>query len=748
MSSEQQQIEAQLQDILMQMHANAATNTDNTSTTTEEEKANPEVFEELQAILGEMHGKADKYEVANYLLTAVAAEEETAEEDTVQMLQDLLGSMHNIDQVPTNEEEETNNYLLRKSYGEFFMSDDHQYTKKDCPLYNDTMKFIVLSKVVGITPAGSSAPPNSSAVWDKAARVLNNGETGKQLRAWWVIKGSDKKNRHYSGQYHNQIHPYLKVLGEDDVPLMQCISVLNELREELTKTCPWMKSNPALQVAFIPTNVSFDWFNQITDPEKKKVIEKVLTWRKNKSSQKMAEERLLVLELQAGLLSDWNQYSVKVHEWLHSDENEEGLLTGHIRWAFFKWAGVTDLSQWRGLKDVGVTETQIKEWFEEYKRNPIVKRFIKETDEIAKDSAKLVEDALPKLERINQHYTNRRHAKNGEKGYDNRVYVGELYDRVNNKNEEVLSTLPSGEEVPSSKDLNYEIFYQLHHDTIGDVDGRALKRETRWPDKRDGSKGAIKQPAEYTREDMDKQNPGMRLVDAYYHALVEEKRSFRHKVDLTTYLRDGMHDMLVLKHNNNRCLVNAKHVADTNNLRAFHSHHLTLGYNTKIGSSILETMKMSALGTMKQKVKSPKNYPRGHLKSMNLWYQHIENLFPELIITRLLDCRYHYLFHYLLNNPSLRKELNLEFPYEFDEKRNLMISTRTKVDDEEKEVVLKLPSVMEVLEIKGEEAEGVCRQSYGKGKRMTVGEDEDIDFGEDEDIDFGEDDSDSESELE
>ena len=64
------------------------------------------------------------------------------------------------------------------------------------------------------------------------------------------------------------------------------------------------------------------------------------------------------------------------------------------------------------------------------------------------------------------------------------------------------------------------------------------------------------------------------------------------------------------------------------------------------------------------------------------------------------------------------------------------------MDDEEE--VLKLPSVMEVLKIKGEEVDGVRRQSYlgrqKKGNRMTVGEDEDFDFGED--------DSDSESELE
>ena len=382
----------------------------------------------------------------------------------------------------------------------------------------------------------------------------------------------------------------------------------------------------------------------------------------------------------------------------------------------------------------------MKDWFEEYKRNPIVERFIDETDQIAKDSAKLIDDALPYLERINQHYTNQRHAKYDEKGYLSRVYTGEKYNRVKN-GEDVPTTLPSGEEVPSSEELACELFYQLHHDTIGDVDGRALKRETRYPRKADGTEGAVKQPVKYTREEMDFQNPGMKLVDEYYHLLVDKKYQKSVKSNmLSTNLRRGMTDKLVLEHNNNRCLVNAKHAANTKNISAFHSHHLTLGYNAKIGSSILETKKMSELSAIKGV--TTKNYLRGHLKSMNLWCQLLENLFPELIITRLLDCRYHRLFHYLLNNPKLMKELKLDFPYEFDEKLNLMICTRNKVDGWDEE--LKLPSVMEVLQIEGEEVEGVCRQSYlryqKKGNRMTVGEDDDFDFGED--------DSDSESEME
>jgi len=728
MSSEQEQFESRLSDLLGDIHMDSVS----TTTTTEEEEIDQQLLATLERKLGQIHN--DPYKEANALLS-VAAEEST-DEDMMKRLSELLGSIH-MDTVPTNEEEESNNYMIRKALGGLHMPGDHQVEKKKDPLYYVVRKFIVLSNVVGVTPEGESVPVKGSAVYETAARLLNTGESANQLHSFWRTKGRASNNPHYVGQYSNQIHPYLKVSGEDDVHLRDCIRVLNSLREELTNTCPWMNRNPALRVAFIPSveGLGFDWINQITDPEKKKVIQKVTRWREQKTREKVAQEKVLVLELQAGLLTDWNQYTAKVQEWLSGDENEEGLLIGYIRWAFFKWAGVTDLSQWRGIKDIGVTETQMKDWFEEYKRNPIVERFIEETDQIADDSAKLIREALPYLERINQHYTNKRHAKNGEKGYLSRVYTGEKYNRVNINNEVVPNTLPSGEEVPSSEELAYELFYQLHHCTIGDVDGKARKRETRVK-KHDGTEGRMKNPVEYTRDEMNFQNPGMRLVSEYYHALVDKKQKSQ---CLTKHLRHGMTDKLVLEHNNNKCLVNAKHVADTTNLRAFHSHHLTLGYNTKIGSSILETMKMSGLATMKQKVTSPKKYPQGHLKRMNQLYQLIENLFPELIITRLLDCRYHHLCHYLLNNPGLMKELNLEFPYEFDEKRNLMICTRTKVDDEEKEV-LKLPSVMEVLQIEGDEAKGVCRQSYAKkGIRMSVG---------DEDSDFGESDTDSDSELE
>lgn len=92
-------------------------------------------------------------------------------------------------------------------------------------------------------------------------------------------------------------------------------------------------------------------------------------------------------------------------------------------------------------------------------------------------------------------------------------------------------------------------------------------------------------------------------------------------------------------------------------------------------------------------------------------YDLIENLFPELIITRLIDCRYHGLFHYLLDNDDLMEDLELEFPYEFDKEKMIMRYTGEDddIDDEGgSEEPLELPSVMKVL---NQEWKGVSRRT-------------------------------------
>ena len=125
MSSEQEQIESRLSGLLGEIHSEPVS----TATTTEEE-VDPQLFAILQSKLEQIHN-VDECKEANELLS-VAADESTGE-DLMKRLQELLSIIH-VDTVPTNEEEESNDYMIRKALGGLHMPDDHQVDKKQDPL--------------------------------------------------------------------------------------------------------------------------------------------------------------------------------------------------------------------------------------------------------------------------------------------------------------------------------------------------------------------------------------------------------------------------------------------------------------------------------------------------------------------------------------------------------------------------------------------------------------------------------------
>lgn len=300
--------------------------------------------------------------------------------------------------------------------------------------------------------------------------------------------------------------------------------------------------------------------------------------------------------------------------------------------------------------------------------------------------------------------TRRLTVSNGESGYGSRVYRGEKVDRAEDptlKQPSRTVRLPSGKEVevPSYDELDYAFFMELHH--VG-PEGRKQKLKTKWPN------NEVKQPARYTKEEMEIQGPFMDLESQYYHRLVDLKadedkfNSGDRYHGIRAVLMKDLQSQLSLKYNKNKCIVNSDHTANEDNLPAFDLHHLTLLYNLQIGSTVLVTKKI-------QKPSNIKRYAKSH-------YDLIENLFPELVITRLIDCRYHDLFHYLLDNRDLMKNLDLVFPYNFDDEKMIMRYTGEDDDiddDEGSEEPLELPSVMKVLNQEWKEA---SRRKLGNKK--------------------------------
>lgn len=88
----------------------------------------------------------------------------------------------------------------------------------------------------------------------------------------------------------------------------------------------------------------------------------------------------------------------------------------------------------------------------------------------------------------------------------------------------------------------------------------------------------------------------------------------------------------ILSHNENTCFA-TEIIANNDNLCAFDCHHLAERCNLRIKKLLLGTKKVSNVASIKVA-----NLSFGDL---------VENLFPELIITHLIDSRIHKLVHFI-----------------------------------------------------------------------------------------------------
>ena len=577
------------------------------------------------------------------------------------------------------------------SYMELKSSEELFGHKVSDSIYVNVKRFIILNHHIG----KDEIPLRSEPVWQDVAALIGDGN--KNHFDWWSKKD-------------NRIHPYdqeLTVVG-GGATLNDCIEVMKDNLENMTRKCPWMRSDPKLAVSYLPGYLASEkkskwWFDQINNNKLRRVLTTVTNAIKTSSDKRITHAMsvtkckniLSILRLEAGLVGDKEEYKKEVYKWLRSDTNirsDTTLFGNHLIKSFFDWAGVTNLTEWKDKSKYNVVNfKQANEMFNKYLGDETVKKFVKEMDRLAGATEDFINEARKHLQAISEHYNNKRR----ESGNSIRVYIGEKADRAaNNETPSRTVHLPSGKEVeiPSYDELNYPVFHELHH--IG-PEGRKKKLETRFTKKADGTKGAVKQPSEYTKAEMEIQGPFMDLESQYYHRLVDLKadEDLVGNPGIRAVLMKDLQGQLSLKYNKNKCIVNSDHTANEDNLPAFDLHHLTLLYNLQIGSTVLVTKKVS-------KPSNIKKYAKSH-------YDLIENLFPELVITRLIDCRYHGLFHYLLDNDDLMEDLELVFPYKFDKEKMIMKYTGEDddIDDEGgSEEPLELPSVMKVLNQEWKEA--------------------------------------------
>ena len=261
--------------------------------------------------------------------------------------------------------------------------------------------------------------------------------------------------------------------------------------------------------------------------------------------------------------------------------------------------------------------------------------------------------------------------------------------------------------------LDYEMFAELHHDG---KDGRERKRETTHPN------GKVKHPVDYNDDDMEKQRDVLLYVCRYWHRLVDLNQR-KSKKSLKQVYMERATRRIILSRQGDKSAFRDHHV-DDGNFPAHDNHHLTGSFNLKIGNVIFETRKFSMISTV-------------YRERFSSCGDFIENLFPEIILTRLVDSRIHKLVHLMLNRLAVCKELfGVEFPYRYDAEKSLLIYVGELSEDDEKwlrdiavdnDGIVKLPSATGVLEIG---TDGTSRRSLegsDLGDDVLGSEDEDSD---------------------
>ena len=247
--------------------------------------------------------------------------------------------------------------------------------------------------------------------------------------------------------------------------------------------------------------------------------------------------------------------------------------------------------------------------------------------------------------------------------------------------------------------LGFTLFgTELHHDGPG---GKAAKKRERHrtPSQSplEPPNGEVIQPVHYNDKQMARQRKYLKLVCSFYHRLVDFEFDEETGVSATAGSASGIKGILlgrivstlILQQNDKKCLATGQTVTKST-LPAFDCHHIAWDCDIQIGTTTYETAKVSEVSTIKNKV----------MYSGMTYWDMIENLFPELIITRLLDCRYHKLFHYLWDNEDLRDQLEIpKFPYKHDSHKKLLVKVENdemdSLDEGEKKV--KMPSATSVL---------------------------------------------------
>ena len=508
-------------------------------------------------------------------------------------------------------------------------------------------------------------------------------------------------------KYPNQVHPYDWLLSignatrDTAFTIRESITYIQGLVKKVNETFPHFPRNQICIPSRDSNNnkaLSLITKALASNTDKEKIIN-LINYISSAADNLQNNEIKELFHHEAGFVLDNKEYAKKVNQIDISNVNNDTKVyfqryNNHLL-PFYCAIGVSMEDINKVSIDCALVYPSInhtKSLMEEYKKNPVVELFIK--------VLKILEGAEVELARaaINKN-------------------IKATCDVVRGKStpstQKITELLQSTSTCPGKSCLcdQFGLFNRLMTDVmhIGE-DGAAVKASTVWEE--GARKGQVKEVRDWNDDDWDKNAPHVKLGCRMYHMFDEfgnvngeEKTAGQKKKTKSTYSRlelsRKIRDTLALEqarvgsnqHEGGGCIISyfttkIKAVPGVN-MAAFSNHHLAKTYKLLFGEVLLDTRKYSTLSRIVQ--------------DAMCFEELIENLFPEILLTRLLDERFHRLLHWVWNSPDLQKKLEVKFPFEvFNYKGEDVLKYTGEVPDSfksMKEKEIKFPSVVDVLKL-------------------------------------------------
>ena len=534
---------------------------------------------------------------------------------------------------------------------------------------------------------------------DKNVIATRNSYRVSGLHGWWNTKRD--------GIFTNQVHPYDHLVGTggkkkentsytvEYFTINESITFFQSFQKHVMENFPHYPGE-GKKIA-IP---SMEWSSTgkpvflteliesklLTIPDGTKIIS-LLTYLKarNRTQNDQQEQNFdirsnemrEIMYRKAGLVLDVASYAEEVNALRRDFDEDRGvMLVGLQKMAhllpFFSFIGISAAeleNAYKGKISYYPSIADNKTLFRRYQQNKNVQLMAMGLDILAKAEVDLTHSLLKHAETFNNV------VMMPPKGYRGLVSHGKTIEALESGD----VRCPGGDACDCAKSNFYNPL-MTDWDHFGEKAKEQKKKTTR-------SNKKVKQPSEYDEEDWKIQGPWMMLVCCFYHNIKTcEERGGCDVLRINTQRR--LRNALVLEQSGKGCVVShdlTKINANDKNMMAFVNHHLAMRYNLLFGNVLLITKKYSELSRIAQDATSFNDF--------------VENLYPEIILTRVMDVRIHRLFHRLLKERVLHKQLGVEFPFKLVMVRGEKTWKYTKAsvfDDMEKQTV-ELPSAIEVL---------------------------------------------------